>query len=693
MSEERRGTSLFGREFIERALTLDDEVPAIELLRLAQMQVRLEDWTELTGNVLFHLCVEIVSDLPNSISHIYLHRFSQLLISKEMPPRWRDAALACLSRATNPVHPVIFDRILFGMDADPTTVPHWPCECSSMCCLARKMCEGSTAVDLAIRSYNFSALERILFRRSDASPSSCQAIVPLFRQNKRVTAEVRESTLSVFSACFPESTCPELYAAARLIAILCDGRDGVLEALPVEKVGICGRAARGMLSDLSTEDGDPILFVLAGTPLSKSGRDVLVKFLVDIKVPVTVVNRKGFNILEYAVTTEPSFWVPQNGRGESSPAATIQGYAKELATCRFFRSCAHISTSTGCKCKLCSKWKSAHTQALANLHEFLESVTDGLWVNSMLPGYTLLDMLKGYQPSDLPRISALISKGADLTVTDRAGNTALHLGSEKVIVEQLLSSKANVDALNSAGMTPLDCSLVSGEFEKADILIRSVHASITAHGMERLVAIFESTGDVPRRIKKAIQDVREGSIDSSWSLRIREAEERVEQARTDAKQSIEKALVGKQSQIESMRKRHSQEIRESTDSNTAALRATKDQLTDALAKLAKTEALFNESVRLRTEIETEASDLQRKLRKSVKSKSREAAKREQDRKEFENENESRECSLCMAALWDTALSCGHCYCLDCVESLCKVTCPTCAKKSNGKFIKLFNCRR
>lgn len=314
-------------------------------------------------------------------------------------------------------------------------------------------------------------------------------------------------------------------------------------------------------------------------------------------------------------------------------------------------------------------------------------------MNSMLPGYTLLDMMKGYEPSDLARISTLISEGADLTATDRAGNTALHLGSEPVIVEQLLSAKANADALNNAGMTPLDAALVSGDFEKACVLIRSVNASITGHGMERLVAIFESTGEVPRRMKKAIKDVREGSIDSSWSVRIHEAKERLEDAKTDAKRSLDKVIEGNKSQIESMRKRHSQEIRELTDANTVSLGATKDQLTDALAKLAKTEALFNESLRLRTEIETEAAELHRKLRKSEKSKSREAAKREQDRKEFENENESRECSLCMAALWDTALFCGHCYCLDCVESLCKVTCPTCAKKSNGKFIKLFNCRR
>ena len=75
---------------------------------------------------------------------------------------------------------------------------------------------------------------------------------------------------------------------------------------------------------------------------------------------------------------------------------------------------------------------------------------------------------------DSPRALALIDKGADLTVKDETGDTALFnaaINNRINLIGPLLDKGADIEAKNKYGMTPLMAAAANGYFNTAELLV------------------------------------------------------------------------------------------------------------------------------------------------------------------------------------------------------------------------------
>lgn len=82
-----------------------------------------------------------------------------------------------------------------------------------------------------------------------------------------------------------------------------------------------------------------------------------------------------------------------------------------------------------------------------------------------------LRLVDAMKRRDLPKLQALLSQGVDVDVPQGDGATALHWAvywDEEAAVDQLVAARANVNAVNDLGVTPLflACSNVSGAIVK-----------------------------------------------------------------------------------------------------------------------------------------------------------------------------------------------------------------------------------
>lgn len=642
-------------------------------------------WTELAGSLVYHLAVEVLID--ESISALFrLRQACEGFVGMSLSQSWRDAAFRCLARSSIPVSAELFDGLLTNFGVDPLgSVATWPCVCCASCDSARRMCECSSSVDLALKSMNSVGLERILNVRSDASPSSIHSLIPLFSLSSRPSVESRALTLSVLTHVFPESTCPEFYAAARLVAVLQDAREGLLGQLPVEKVGAYGRTCKGTLRELVWLEGGgtgtPVLFLVSGIPASVGGRDAIFQFLIDLGASAGGMDKEGRVLLEHALHCQPEFWRAQTKA--DSPADILGKIDKfpESISSKFFWECSHIQTTAGCSCSLCIIWqRSAHRSLL---HLWLNRVTKGEWDSSILPSFKLLEETNADTCMQL--IKGIQVLGSSLTLLrsrDFFGNTPLHVATEASVISALVKASPQlVLARNNGEETPLDMAIREGNISKVRILMEEGGGAMSPVGIEWLCAL--NNRDVNRVVEEGMKNVRSRGF--AWAVEV-------ERILADMKQ----LELHHSNSLNQLQTKHSQEL--SGKANELNLKLSKAEqlrsvdvgilegdLANLRSKLAKTEALLNETVREKRELESEKTETEKRVKRMEKNKS----KLEQERKEFETETESRECSLCMAHSWDTALVCGHCYCLSCVQNLCKVSCPTCAKKTGGKFTKLF----
>ena len=95
----------------------------------------------------------------------------------------------------------------------------------------------------------------------------------------------------------------------------------------------------------------------------------------------------------------------------------------------------------------------------------------------------------------LPVVNLLVSKGANLNLSDQDGLTALHVASlgEAEIVQLLLSHNADVNAVDHNGMTPLHNAVLHPEIDV-------VKALLQAEGID--VSIRNNEGMTPLDIAK-----------------------------------------------------------------------------------------------------------------------------------------------------------------------------------------------
>ena len=109
-------------------------------------------------------------------------------------------------------------------------------------------------------------------------------------------SKVRE----IIQTIFPETDNLEIFAAAKLLAALEDAKAGILPALPIEQIGLYARTARTHLPSLVSLDGtSSLLFVVAGSKDTVAGRDVIFRFLLDMRLS------PDSSLLEFAVRENP----------------------------------------------------------------------------------------------------------------------------------------------------------------------------------------------------------------------------------------------------------------------------------------------------------------------------------------------------------------------------------------------------
>ena len=685
MSKMAFDPAVIDRRLLRRIFEMDDEHATVECLRIIQARLPLAEWLKLLGATLFHLSVEVLVE-DSAIACLLIHRLIEKVPTTAISRDWKCASLACLSRATAPCHPDIFDRVVTLLDADPTIQTTWPCICCSACSLARARCVGRTCVDLAIHSFNFGALERILARRSDASPSSLHALVPLFRTNRRVVETIQCQTIEVLKTFFPEPSCPELYASARLLAILTDAKEGVIDQLPVEEIGQLGRALKSQLADLADAEGTPIIFLVASLPITVGSRDIVFRFLVDMKVPLTGLDKSGCNLLLHALRVNPDFWKSQREDG-IAPASSIGDSLTSLKVPDFYRRCHHICSDFTilCRCTMCALWKSGTGRKHA-LTKWLG------WENWIFDGYELLNLVKSDTPNRT-RIAEMMKGKCDKDAVDHRGSSALHLARDVEVVRELLVAGFDIDHLDNAGMSALDVALATGQTAKAVLLITEFNATVTTAGLTALCGLAEGDRKLGLDVLKACRRVRDAQIKPSWTTAVINAQKRAKIAEVVSKQKVHEIETRHEQATSSLKRKAQQDIRELTDSHDVSIAGLKAETSNISAKLHKSDAFLHECRRKIQELLTQNAEKDAAIKRAEELKALEAAKRDKERSDMEVENESRDCTMCYVTHWDTALYCGHCYCFACAQAVCRTTCPVCAKKTNGKLIKLFNCQK
>jgi len=282
------------------------------------------EWIAVLEDSIFHLTTELLCTESERAAYL-LHRVLEAFGHHDFSVSVSMSAFGSTCRSTVPSYPSIIDKFLAIKGVDPFgTIRDWPCSCSSTCVLARKMCVGRVPVELAVHGMNNTALQQIYSTISERFLDS-RFLSPVFRQNPRFPMDQVTKVRGIISAVFSESDNSEIFSVAKLLATLEDGRAGILPSLPIEEIGLHARSARDLLPNLNSLDGaSSILFLVAGTKDTVAGRDVIFRFLLDMRVSPTVVNKQNQSLLEFAFRENLSFWTSQS-RTVSSPALAIEG--------------------------------------------------------------------------------------------------------------------------------------------------------------------------------------------------------------------------------------------------------------------------------------------------------------------------------------------------------------------------------
>lgn len=473
-----------------------DIIQALDYVSSCSLGKALRDLTERNGKEglnseiarsVCHLCVEIMLS-GSERACIQLVRILDCVLEGTLDELCANAALGCLCKS-DLVVPTLISNICLMPGSDPySAISQWGCVCGSACILARRICMGKSPFELAIESLNFTALEKILENRN---PKRIEYMwfVKAFR--KRKGADLTVETLKRY---FPEKDYSESFALAEIVAHFTDAKEGRISVMPVERIGMLGRLARQSLPDLKGLDGLPILFTVAETAVSVSGRDIILQFLIDMKVKVPE------TLLESVVVSNPSFWISQNNTLDTSPVNFSGWHVSE----KFLRISSHIIRShidsCCCCCKACFRWRSSNPDLLM---QWLDTVTNMEYSNRIFPGYKLLELVKS--GDELSAIS--LTKNADMSVTDARGNTVIHLASNVEILRKAFKNGIDVNAVNKDGWSPLDCAIIACDSPKITLLISFARATFSSFALERLCGLLDGNPSVLSAIQKAARDI------------------------------------------------------------------------------------------------------------------------------------------------------------------------------------------
>jgi hypothetical protein len=525
---------------------------------------------------------------------------------------------------------------------------------------------------------NHVALDRIFQKHSVLLES--RLLSRVFRRNARFTSEQVEQTRNVILSHIQEQE--DLIASCQLIGTLEDGKEGGIDSLPIEKIGQLGRQTRSLLSDLVAEDGSDLLTLLAGTSFQTGGRDVIFRFLLDMKVAPS--NQRA-SILEYAVKNNPSFWIPQSNSSIAPPFMLI---GMSDLTPSFFNHYCHLDAflQAKCQCRMCRIWRDE--AAFRSLREFVHQASS----TSTLMGYKLIRELS-HTTIKKDLCLEYISKGADLRVTDFTGNSCVHLALDLEVVQSLARHGANFSSANHDGFCPLELSIMRNDMKMTEFLLKFCRCSISISCLKRIFSLIEVNPELLNLVQTSLDSVTIEAPTPNALLELQQLRQRLaseQRAFRDKNNQLER---DHRSSLENLKRETEKEIHEMTSGMSAKVETLKAELTNALRRAVELENTVSLMKKERILMERDTEEMREKISKLERLRSKDVAKREVERKVIETEREARECTLCMESVWDTALPCGHCYCNACAKAACKEKCPTCTKNTSGKFIKLFNCRK
>ncbi len=666
------------KEHVLNSLRMEVEESSIVEKALSKRIDEL-DSSSVLEDCLFHLCTDLLCE-ESRVAATALYRFLEVFGEYPFSMTVLLCAFSCVCRTTTPQYGGLIEMMM-RKQVDPfKIVSSWPCSCGGNCLLARRRCFGKAPVELAIHAMNHSALHGIYSATSERRLDS-RLIAPLFRRNGRFHPTQVEKTREVMIKIFPEKENLEIYAGAKLIAILEDGRTGVLEFLPIEEVGLFGRTARQLVGGLTSLDGkSSILFLVAGTDSTIPGRDSIFRFLLDMRVPVSVLDKGGRSIVEFAFRENPSFWLSQAVSG-SSPACALLGRVDVPPI--VYRSFFHLQEfRQRCHCKTCSLW-SANPACYEALHDWIRqyaSVDEGITYS----GYEIIHHLQFKREREA---IDLVKKGGLLTVTDSVGNTALHLASDVDLLQLLVEKGADPNWKNASGRTPLDMAVIKGDIQKFSFLLKQCHCLVTCTSLERICSLVEGNAELFRVFRDSLRHITLQPPRPSADLEIAKLKSALQEEIDYRKRKIDSLKRERQIELDNLTLQHHAQIQESTKLAQTAMKKLGDENRTMFTKNGELES----RVAVLTKRYTALEELNKSSEKKARHRESQLAQLEQELKTLRRECEDRDCPLCMEREWNTALMCGHCYCRGCVEAACKEKCSICNKKTSGKFIELYNC--
>ena len=227
----------------------------------------------------------------------------------------------------------------------------------------------------------------------------------------------------------------------------------------------------------------------------------------------------------------------------------------------------------------------------------------------------------------------------------------------------------------------LDIAVQKNEIPKLGFLLQECRCPVSIKSLGAILGVVDGNKELLKVVRESLQLIsieipEPGAIRAIGRLRLELDRER--RSGRDMEENHKRKLD--ELVLES-------EMRREVD--LANLKNAAEAKKAALTKISELELTLVKLNQRRQWVEEEKTVLEEKVSKLKKH----IHSFEKEREQFKLEHEGRDCSVCMERCWDCSLYCGHCYCLSCIQSACQVSCPTCSRKTAGKFIQLFSCRK
>ncbi len=136
-------------------------------------------------------------------------------------------------------------------------------------------------------------------------------------------------------------------------------------------------------------------------------------------------------------------------------------------------------------------------------------IADGADVNLAANGTTpLLAATKDSYDGRAEAVMTLISNGADVTLTDAAGNSPLHFAAltrDPGVAQVLIDAGAQINAINREGMTPLALAAEAANWSVLEFLLKCGARAEVAGATSALLFAAAVDGDDPRGVKALLK--------------------------------------------------------------------------------------------------------------------------------------------------------------------------------------------